>query len=134
MRRRFFFVAIAVFAVVALVGCEGPAPVPVPSAAPSATITATPVPTGTPTATSTPTAAPTATATHSPTPSPTPTPRPHPLEISVMRSRTYPGSDLVVEQTLARAGNFQTPVVSYQSDGYKITALLTIPDGERPAT
>lgn len=51
-----------------------------------------------------------------------------------MRSRSYPGSALVVEQTLAKAGNFTSQVVSYQSDGYKINALLTIPDGQKPAS
>ncbi len=108
-------------------------PLPTHTLAPTATLTATPTSTATatppPTATPSPTATPTATG----TPTPTPTPA-HPLMIDVMRQQSYPGSDIVVEQTLAPGVNYDRYVVSYLSEGLKIYALLTIPRGEKPAT
>lgn len=97
--------------------------------APTATATPTTTATPPPTATSTPNATPTATGT--PTPTPTPT---HPLMIDVMRKQAYPGSELVIEQTLSPGVNYDRYVVSYLSEGLKIYALLTIPRGEKPAT
>ena len=67
------------------------------------------------------------------TPSPTPTP-PHPLDIENMRLKAYPGSDLVFEETLEPGSNYDRYIVSYQSEGLKIYAYLTIPRGETPAT
>ncbi len=78
------------------------------------------------------TATPTATVPPSATPSPTPTP--HPMSIAAMRARDYPGSDLVIEQELEPGVNYQRYYVSYLSDGLKIYALLTVPNGEPPAT
>lgn len=96
-------------------------------------VVATPTPsaTWTPTATYTPTPTRTATVTPTPTPSPTPT---HPLMIEVMRRQSYPGSDIVIEQTLEPGANYDRYIVSYLSEGYKIYALLTVPHGERPAS
>ncbi|MFN2109765.1 MAG: alpha/beta hydrolase family protein [Anaerolineae bacterium] len=102
-------------------------PVPTGTRAPAATSTATP--THKPTSTPTPTITPTSTATATPTPTPTPT---HPLMIDVMREQSYPGSELVIEQTLDRGANYDRYVVSYLSEGLKIYALLTIPRGEKP--
>lgn len=65
---------------------------------------------------------------------PDPTPTPHPLSIAALRSQEYPGSDLVVEQTLAPGGNYSRQIVSYRSEGLKIYALLTVPRGQRPAS
>ena len=55
--------------------------------------------TAAPPSTSTPTPVPLLTETPAPTftPLPTATPIPHPLEISAMRAREYPGSDIVIE-------------------------------------
>ena len=50
-----------------------------------------------------------------------------------MRQREYPGSDMVIEQTLAPGSNYRRYVASYQSDGLKIFSLLTVPNGPRPA-
>jgi uncharacterized protein len=79
--------------------------------------------------------------TDAPTPGPTPTRTPvppdvelHPLSIDYLRNRTYEGSDLVVEQTLPRGVNYDQYVVSYDSDGLKIYALLTVPRGDPPPT
>jgi dipeptidyl aminopeptidase/acylaminoacyl peptidase len=57
----------------------------------------------------------------------------HPLMIEAMRQREYPGSEIVFEQTLLPAATYDQFVVSYQSEGNKINALMTIPRGERPA-
>ncbi len=76
----------------------------------------------------TPTLAPTA------TPLPTPTPTPHPLTIASMRQRSYPGSEIKIEQTLAPGSNYKRYVVSYQSEGLKIFALMTIPNSAKPKT
>lgn len=64
---------------------------------------------------------------------PTPTPL-HPLAIEAMRAWDYPGSDITVEEILAPGSNYQRYIVSYQSDGLKIYALMTVPDGDKPAT
>jgi len=107
---------------------------PMPTVAPTVTATSTPTllpPTFTPTAappTSTP--APTATPTNTPTPTPTP---PHPLTIEWLRQQEYPGSEIVIEETLTPGVNYSRYVVSYRSEGLKIYALLTVPQGEKPA-
>ena len=58
----------------------------------------------------------------------------HPLQIDAMRARDYPGSDIVVEQVLEPGGNYNRYYVSYLSDGLKIYALMTIPNGQKPAS
>src|ERR1700737_1527601 len=57
-----------------------------------------------------------------------------PLAIDGMRQRDYPGSDLVIGRTLSPGSNYQQYVASYQSDGLKIFALLTVPNGAKPAS
>src|SRR2546430_13749128 len=57
-----------------------------------------------------------------------------PLAIDAMRQRDYPGSDLVIERTLPPGSNYRQYVASYLSDGLKIFALLTVPNGAKPAT
>jgi len=51
-----------------------------------------------------------------------------------MRARDYPGSDITIEQRLTPGSNYQRTIASYQSDGLKIYALMTVPDGDVPAT
>jgi uncharacterized protein len=73
-----------------------------------------------------------------PPPTATPTPAfpsrdPYPLQIEVMRRQAYPGSAIIVEQTLAPGANYKRYVVSYMSDGYKIYALMTVPAGKKPS-
>ncbi|HRE27017.1 MAG TPA: hypothetical protein PK954_10320, partial [Anaerolineales bacterium] len=58
----------------------------------------------------------------------------HPMSIAAARLNDYAGSDLVVEQELDPGVNYQRYYVSYLSEGLKIYALLTIPNGEPPAT
>ncbi|MBN1315738.1 MAG: alpha/beta fold hydrolase, partial [Anaerolineales bacterium] len=104
---------------------------------PELTATASPLPTASFTPTSTPTETPSPTATPTPmpsnTPSPTLTPTPmHPLSIERMRQETYPGSDIVIEQTLDTGANYSRYLASYLSEGNKIHALLTVPFGTPP--
>ncbi|GBL38352.1 hypothetical protein EMGBD1_20390 [Anaerolineaceae bacterium] len=84
-----------------------------------------------PTALPSRTATPTQTATPPATPEPTATP--HPLSIAALRQGEYPGSRLALEQPLEAGINYARSIVSYQSEGLKIYALLTVPFGERPA-
>ncbi len=55
-----------------------------------------------------------------------------PLAIAAMRAKAYPGSEMVIGQTLSSGSGYSRYVVSYQSDGLKLFALLTIPAGNRP--
>ena len=57
----------------------------------------------------------------------------YPLSIQAMRQRSYPGSQITIEQKLAPGANYDQYIASYVSDGLKIYALLTIPQGQKPA-
>lgn len=57
----------------------------------------------------------------------------NPLSIAAMKKKSYPGSDLVIEQTLSPGGNYQQYIASYLSDGLKIYGLLTVPNGQKPS-
>ncbi len=56
----------------------------------------------------------------------------HPLTIESLRKGEYPGSDIVIEQTLDSSSNYQRYIASYKSEGLKIYGLLTLPNGEKP--
>lgn len=58
----------------------------------------------------------------------------HPLSIDYLRQQKYPGSEIVIEETLPQGSNYDRFIASYTSDGNKIFALLTIPQGEKPAS
>lgn len=105
-----------------------------PTTTPTGTPTAFHTPQPTATATAVPTATPTPLPTATPTLTPSPTPTLHPLTIAAMRLREYPGSPLTIEQTLDAGANYRRYIASYRSDGLKINGLLTVPDGDRPAT
>jgi dienelactone hydrolase len=86
-----------------------------------------------PTETSHP-ATPTATFTARP-PTATPSPAPlHPLSIAWLRQQRYPGSEITIEETLESGVNYDRYIASYLSEGLKIYALLTVPQGQPPAT
>jgi dienelactone hydrolase len=80
----------------------------------------------------------TPTITLSPTVTATPTITPtipfanEPMSIQVARSRTYPGSDIVIDQELAPGSNYHRYYAWYLSDGLKIFGLLTVPFGSKP--
>ena len=54
--------------------------------------------------------------------------KPHPLSIESLRQGEYPGSDLVIEQTLSPGSNYKRYIASYRSEGLKIYGLLTVPN------
>lgn len=56
----------------------------------------------------------------------------HPLQIEEMRKKEYPGSEITIEQNLSNSSNYKRYLASYKSDGLKIFALLTVPDGDSP--
>jgi uncharacterized protein len=56
----------------------------------------------------------------------------HPYSIAYMRQQTYPGSQIVIEETLAPGNNYTRAIVSYRSEGLKIYAYMTVPIGDRP--
>ncbi len=125
------------------------APVPTRTRRPVATAPSTLTPTltatlrqsSTPTLTATVTTSPTTTLEPSSTPSPSPTPSEtpttgptlFPMSIAAMRAGSYPGSDLTVDQQLDAGSNYQRYYVFYLSQGLKIYALLTLPNGPTPA-
>jgi len=101
----------------------------------TATSTASPTATSTvrPASTSTPTSTPTSTSSSSNTSDEPDITQMRSLSIETMRQRGYPGSNLAFRQTLNAGINYSRYLVSYQSDGLKIYALLTIPNGVQPA-
>ncbi len=58
---------------------------------------------------------------------------PHPLQIEVMREQDYPGSAVTEEQALEPGPNCGRYLVSYRSDDLRIYALMTVPNGTKPA-
>jgi dipeptidyl aminopeptidase/acylaminoacyl peptidase len=120
--KQYWFVLIS-FLIINACATNNPDSLP-PSGSPAIDISSTVValPTLTPTTTSVPTPIPTATATL------------HPLEIDAMRAREYPGSDILIEEVLDPGVNYNRYYVSYLSDGLKIYALMTVPNGEKPST
>ncbi len=56
----------------------------------------------------------------------------NPLAIQSMRSQSYPGSKITIEQTLPPGNNYNQYLTSYQSQGLKIYALLAVPQGIPP--
>ena len=55
-----------------------------------------------------------------------------PVSLAALRARAYPGSALTVVRMLPSGVNYTRQVVSYQSDGLRIFALLTVPTGPAP--
>jgi dipeptidyl aminopeptidase/acylaminoacyl peptidase len=58
----------------------------------------------------------------------------NPLTIESLKKGAYPGSDITIEQTLPSGSNYDRYIASYKSEGLKIYALLTVPNGPKPAT
>lgn len=56
----------------------------------------------------------------------------NPYSIEYLRKQDFPGSDLVIEQTLTPKSNYNQYIASYRSEGLKIYGLLTVPTGEKP--
>lgn len=55
-----------------------------------------------------------------------------PMFIELLRARSYPASEVVIEETLEPGTNYNRYIASYQSDGFKIYGLLTVPTALKP--
>jgi uncharacterized protein len=93
--------------------------VKIPTLPQAATATATATPTNTPFPSETPVPA-------------SPTPTLFPMMIEAQRLTPHPGSPITIVRELERGANYSRYYAYYLSDGLKIYALLTIPDGEMP--
>lgn len=51
-----------------------------------------------------------------------------------MRAQSYPGSDIIIEETLQPGANYRRYIASYLSEGLKQYALLTVPNSNKPET
>lgn len=56
------------------------------------------------------------------------------MSIPALRNKPYPGSEIIIEETLDPGANYSRYYASYLSEGLKIYGLLTIPYGEVPPT
>ncbi len=56
-----------------------------------------------------------------------------PLTIEAMRQKSYPGSEIQIEETLNPGVNYNRYIASYKSDGLTIYGLLTIPTAATPS-
>ena len=54
------------------------------------------------------------------------------LSIASLRQRSFPGNPIVIEEELPPGSGYKRFLASYQSEGLKIYALLTVPDGQPP--
>lgn len=133
-RRRRVVLVLGLLMLLLLAACSEQAAETPPATAVVALQPPTAAPTATPAPTNTPTLVPTSTPTRIPIATPTATPTPiHPLSIEYLRRQEYPGSPLVIEQTLAPGANYDRYIASYDSEGLKQYGLLTVPRGQKPA-
>jgi uncharacterized protein len=54
------------------------------------------------------------------------------MSITGLRQEAYPGSEITIERELERGANYRRYYASYLSQGLRIYALLTVPDGDMP--
>jgi dipeptidyl aminopeptidase/acylaminoacyl peptidase len=54
------------------------------------------------------------------------------MSIAALRGRSYPGSDILIEEELEPRSGYRRYYASYLSDGLRIYGLLTEPEGEPP--
>lgn len=127
MKYYHFPIVVLVFLLILLSACDsGKNQTPLPTISPSPEITFT--------KTNSLIVSPTPSIPIQPTRTSTPAPDLFPISIEAMRVRDYPGSPLTFEETLPLGTNYSRYIVSYLSDGLKINALMTIPDGEPPTS
>lgn len=55
-----------------------------------------------------------------------------PISVNYLRTKSYSGSDIVIEETLTNGVNYNRYIASYISDGFKIYGLYTVPQGPIP--
>jgi dipeptidyl aminopeptidase/acylaminoacyl peptidase len=58
----------------------------------------------------------------------------YPLTIDYLRNQEYPTSALTIEATLPAGSNYRQYLVSYQSEGLTLYALMTMPNGKIPGS
>ncbi|MEI6044069.1 MAG: alpha/beta fold hydrolase [Chloroflexota bacterium] len=75
-----------------------------------------------------PTLAPTATSVP-PTAAPLPTPALSPRYIEALRKRTYNGGEIKLERLYSSTNAYTANLITYQSDGLKISGLIFVPNG-----
>lgn len=56
----------------------------------------------------------------------------YPLMVSEMRKKSYPGSEIIIEQELGQGINYKSYLSFYKSERLKIYGLLTVPIAEKP--
>jgi uncharacterized protein len=56
----------------------------------------------------------------------------HPYSIQALREREYPGSAIAIERDLGDQGAFKSYIIFYLSDGFKLRALMNVPDVAKP--
>jgi len=56
------------------------------------------------------------------------------MTIQALRDMEIPGSEITIEETLEPGANYSRYYASYLSEGLNIYALLTVPNGEPPAS
>ena len=56
----------------------------------------------------------------------------NPLSIDALKKGSFEGSDITIEDTLEPGSNYERYITSYKSEGLKIYALLTVPNGIKP--
>jgi dipeptidyl aminopeptidase/acylaminoacyl peptidase len=54
------------------------------------------------------------------------------LAIEYMREQAHPGSEIFIEETLEPGANYNRYIASYLSEGFRIYALLTVPQEQEP--
>lgn len=54
--------------------------------------------------------------------------------IKALKNRSFPASEIKIEQTLKPGTNYQRYIASYLSDGLKIYGLFTVPNTNKPIT
>ncbi len=57
----------------------------------------------------------------------------HPLSIEYLRSKSYPGTDPVFEDTVYTNESYAKYIISYVSDGMKLYAALAVPHQQAPS-
>ena len=97
-----------------------------PQAGQAVSTSAPALPTSTPEPTFTATATETATLSQTPTVTPTRTPAPHPMSIPALRQMAYPGSEIIIEETLEPGSNYNRYYASYLSEGLRGEKLNTL--------
>ncbi len=61
-----------------------------------------------------------------------PTPILPSMAVEFLKEKDYPGSDILIEESLTPESNYDRYIASYQSEGNKIYGLLAVPNTNKP--